>query len=107
MIRTPYEAQCAKFKNAREKYEWEEAWLDNARREIASKGYDDPIMAWACYLNYARQHGEISERMENAPYRKKIAKRPRVTVIDRYGENRKPESEWKLKKYGASVYTTT
>ena len=106
MMRTPYEAQCAKFKTAREKYEWEEAWLDNARKEIASKGYDDPIMAWACYLNHAHQCGEISDRMENAPYRK-IARRPRVTVNDRYEESRKSNFEWKFKKYGACVFTTT
>lgn len=81
-------------------------WLDNARREIASRGYEDPIMAWACYLNHAHQCGEISDRMENAPYRKKVTRKPRVTVIDRYGENRKSESEWTLKKYGACVYTT-
>lgn len=104
---TLYSQKLSEFKTAREKYEWEEAWLDNARMEIASGGYDDPLMAWACLLNYAHQRGEISERMENAPYHKKANRKPKVTVVDRYAKKQNStKGEWKLRKYGASIYTT-
>lgn len=104
---TLYSQKLSEFKDAREKHEWEEAWLDNARMEIASGRYDDPLMAWACLLNYAHQRGEISEQMENAPYHKKANKKLKVTIVDRYAEKQKSTKyEWKLRKYGATVYTT-